>query len=297
MRKIILSISILLVISACSQNSKKEETNTFKKGVVKIITTYPNITYSTSLNYNEQNLIVGIVRLNNDYEELNVVCNYNNSIKPNKFEYYYEGVLSTFATAQVLNDSLIVSNFTISEGETIENTHDLYVYNKNSEIEQIVRYKRDNMGVWKIGGSKYEYQWENGNIVNLKCYIPTGFSPHDTTLSKSKIRGCIQLKLPKISDELAETGYTLYYESSYTYDDKNNPYNNTSISYLIMINNHNVSSNNPTSIEKKYTEGEKMSFKFTYKYNELGYPTMSDINLTTNMEDLEKVHYTREFIY
>ncbi len=295
MKNFIFFTIILAIVSSCSLNAKKADNNKLKKGVVKSRTVYDNSFYGFDLVYNEQNQISKIVD-SSDNSYIN--CAYNEEGLPIKFEYYFDGVLSNhkdidwFAT-----DSLYITKYNILGDKVIENYRETYYYNKDKQLAKIVRFKKDSLGTWQKRGSMYEFNWENGNMVKIECYVPVDYSTNDTIITNNEIKHGHFFDLDEISNDIIESGYSLFYESAYTYDNKNNPYNNTSVSMLILPNESNISVNNPVKIEKRYADGEVINFELKYEYNEDNYPTMTYISVTSNIEMLNKVEYTRHFVY
>lgn len=297
MKKLILPITILFVFFACSSNSEKKETNAFKKGAIEVITSFPNIIKSIKLTYGKHNLITNADRKVNNYNEAQVICKYNNLDVPSKFEFYFDNSLSHYKIVNCFTDSLHFTKFTILDKDTTENYRETYVYNQHKEMTNIIRYRKDSLGLWQKRGSKYDFEWENGNMVLIKCYVPVEYTTYDSIVPENEIDNKSLFELEELTNEIIKTGYTLYYKSKYTYDNKNNPFKNLSLSQFILPNELNISTNNPIAIKKTYSEGEEINFLLDYEYNDLGYPIMTDINVTSNIEGIEKAHYTREFKY
>ncbi len=294
MKKTLFPIILLVIFSACSLNSKTAENSKFEKGVIKIRTEYPNSTSGFDLTYDSQNQVIKITdSIDNSY----INCEYNKDGLPIKFKVFFNGVLSNYKVINWFTDSLHVDKFIIVDDEAIENCRETYFYNENKHLEKIIRYKKDSLGNWQKRGSKYEFKWENGNMTQIKCFVVADFANNDSLLLASETEDDNLFNLDEISDEIIKNGYTLFYVSTYTYDNKNNPYYNTSISQLILPNESNISANNPIAIEKKYTGGEVINFKLKYEYNESNYPTMTFISVTSNIEIIKKVEYTRSFGY
>jgi len=293
MKKFTLPALILIALSACSLSQKKAEVISFEKGPTDIITTYPNATDAISVSYNEINQIVKTSSTESSFASYT----YGETGLPIKAEFYFDNVLDHYKSIAWLNDSVTIANVFISGSDTTENARETYIFNATKEMTQITQYKKDSLGVWQKYGSKYEFEWINGNLMKIKCLVPKEYLYDDSTIMEQQNEDKSLTELSQIADQTIKEGYTLFYESTYTYDDKNNPYQKTSLAQLILPNKNNISTNNPLTINKKYSTGEDIKFELSYEYNDKGYPTISHVNIASNIEGFEKMEYTREFNY
>jgi uncharacterized protein YcfL len=295
MKSLIISIAITsLLFVACSSSTKENKnTTTFIKTLTEIKTVSPNIYNSSKMTYDDNNRIVEVKHSVNGFDDYKIECKYNKSNQISGLKTYYDNKLSICKHIEWFADSIRVTKYNVSDIDTTESSKEIYSYNSNKEITQIARYKKDSLSLWKEKGSKYEFEWNNGNITTVRCYVPEESTIEDTALIDNQ--NLFELK--ELTGDFIKKGYKLYFESKYTYDNKNNPYNNTSISAVIIPNKFNISKNNPLKVEKKYVDGEVIVFSFKYKYNDKGYPDFADVDVTSNIEGFEKLHYSREFKY
>ena len=294
MKNIIISTILVFLFAACTSNSKKADSKLYKKGATQIATIYPNVQSIYELNYNNHNQITKITDTD---VNIDLKYNYNKKGLIDKTTYYDNGVLFKYKTYKWFTDSLLISGFEITENATIENQREICFYNKSNEMIGVEQYEKDSVGEWHKIGSRYEFIWENGNMINIKCFIPSESIIQDSLIVDFETDKKGFGELDDLSNKINNIRYDLFYESTYTYDDKNNPYNDISISRIIFPNQHNISTNNPISIEKKYTGGDVINFTLEYEFNENNYPIMTNILVKSNMEGLEKVSFTREFKY
>lgn len=297
MKNLFILAVVLFLFAGCYSNSTKVNTKAFDKGVVLITTTFPNITSSTAVIYDGINQIKAI-NLDEDDEGFEIRIEYNKQGLPFKINHFYGDSIVSFKTIEWYKDSLQITKTIISGKEENSNFRETYFYNESKDIIKIVRYMKDDLGMWQKRGSKYEFEWDNGNMVKSLCYISGDHENNDSVIISNNTDDAHMFSLDDVShDRVKDDNYTLYYTSVYTYDSQNNPYKNTSITEILLPNESNISVNNPVTIEKKYAEGEEIKFTLDYVYNELGYPTKIVIDVTSNMEGLEKTQYTREFKY
>lgn len=296
MRNLFLYAIVLILASACSSNSEKSDNNVYKKHISSIVTVFPNITNDVGILYDEHNYINQIV-LGGDIDEAVIKIEYSALGLISKLDYFFDKALFSYKTIEWFTDSLHITKTTVSDSNDVASFRETYFYNDNKEMVGIDRYVEDSLGNWEKRGSKYEFEWNNGNMVKILCFIANEHEVDDSVIVSNNIDDANMFELDNVSNMVIHNGYTLYYESTYTYDDKNNPYENTSISQIILPNEGNISANNPVTIEKRYSEQEVINFRFNYVYNEEGYPTKSIVDVTSNIEGLEKTQYTRAFKY
>lgn len=291
MKNILTVIIVVAIFTACSSNTKKTDAKSFEKGITEILTTYPNNTDKLEIKYDEWNRIQTI--LNGDKS---ITIEYNKNDDPIKLMSYYNNELEFSETIESYTDSLHIIKSEIEDNKPTQTYKETYIYNDDKEMTGIFRYKKDSMGNWKKRGSKYEFYWKDGNLMTVKNFIPAEITISDSIRNYETENHSI-LELDEISDQLIEDGYTLFYESTYTYDNKKNPYVNTSISQLILPNLSNISKNNPIRIEKIYPSGETILQNFSNTYNENDFLISSLIKVTMPLEDSEYFEITREFKY
>jgi len=298
MRNLFIPIVVSLIIVACSTNSSKEQKKTFIKTVSEIKTIYPNVSNANKVIYNNDSIITKIIRTVNDYNDYIINIKYNKLNQISKLDIYFDSTLYVFKELKWFTDSLHIIKYEITDNDTVKESKETYIYNLNGEITEIIRYKEDSLGNWKRKGSKYEFIWENHNMINAKCYIPIENNNTDPINPDKEINKDEHMfELDNISNNLIKNGYKLYYESTYKYDNKNNPYNKISISSIILPNKTNISNNNPIKIEKKYVSGEVIKFTFDYKYNKNNYPTITNTKVTSNIDGYKEINYKKVFKY
>jgi len=293
MKKSIFAVTAVLIITliSCSSNIKKNKV-TYRKSFSDIVTNYPNIKFNTHYTYNDENQII---KVEDENTETTLKISYENNII-SRVDYYFEDSVSHYKKIRNFNDSIYITKYTPSVNGDIINYREVYYYNSNNQITKVMRYKKDSLNNWYQSGSMYEYEWENGNLAKTKCYMPIEAFEADSFNLEQNERPTLLVDKNE-PETFTYREYSLYFETTYKFDDKNNPYYNISVAKFILPNENVISKNNPIKVNKKYSNGEYLKFKRNYEYNEQGYPIKIAVEISSNIEGLEKMQYSKIFKY
>jgi hypothetical protein len=287
----VIAILIITLIS-CSSNIKKDNTPVFRKSFTGIVTAYPHIEFNTNYTYDNENKII---KVEDENTETTLKISYkDNAIS--KVDYYFENSITYYKKVKNFNDSIYITKYTPTANGDIINYREVYYYNSSNQITKVMRYKKDSLDNWYQSGSMYEYEWKDGNLAKTKCYMPIESFESDTFNLEQNERPSLLVD-KKEPETFTHREYSLFFETTYKFDNKNNPYKGISVEKFILPNENIISKNNPVEVLKKYSCGDYLKFIRKYEYNEQGYPVKVTVNVSSDMESIENTQYSKVFKY
>ncbi len=266
---------------------------------------YPSFKITFKFVYSEDNKVISTQKYIDDELENRINYSYSSSGLLKGFERYFNDILTDKISLSHLGDSveLIAKKF-VDEKWVKSSVLHLH-YNENLEMLSVKDFARNKDGEWDLVGSGYKYEWEEGNLSKAENWVFQVDTLGDNIKADDYIKRnsyiinerafAFQNKYYYDNNEIE-----LFYESTFEYDDKNNPFRDVSIASFIFPSDFNPSVNNTTSIVKAYTSGEKLILNATYVgYNEKNYPTKAlvKVKFVENDEESIQSEYQIEFVY
>lgn len=292
--RIILSLIALVFITSCAQKTTNKIA--YEKGLTELLINYPNFSEGYEIVYNDYNQITEIIGLE-DLSDGVIECKYNKLGKISMLEYYTNNKFAFHKEIEWASDSIHMIKID-SVNDTVTNfTKELFILNSEGNIAEIIRFIKNEEGDWKKRGSRYEFTWQDGNLIKSTCFVHNDVVAEDSVIAELESSETSMFDLDEISQSIIDEGYVVFYESTFTYDDKINPNTNTSITPILLPNKQNTSLNNPINVTKVYTNGDSIQSVYKYEYNESGYPVKANIDVTSNIEELPNVSFSKSFKY
>lgn len=306
-----ISMFVLLISISCTSVSNKK--GVIKKlGVVNqddcalnnITYNYIDHTLSFSFELNENNEVVkSIKKVNNEVER---VSSYEYNVDGNliKGEIFIEDTLVGQLDLIWSSDSVIITPVINFDGYW-NNLNTIHIQlNADKEVTRVEDFIEDSLGVKRHYGSGYKATWEQGNMQGLTNWIiksdslggnveAEGYMTDDAVLLNSRTF-VYEDRMFFDNVEIEK-----FYDATFEYDDKNNPFRTISLAEVVLPSDFNTSVNNPIKVIKTYGSGEIITFNYSYQYNEDDYPIEAIVKVVYNSGDGEEIlkEYTVEYNY
>ncbi len=309
---LVLTFIAILFLSVSCQNPKQVENGIKVIGEVnegdcllqELKYHYSNFELSFYFTYSEDNKVISTKKYIDNKLEQKVDYKYSSDGLIIGLERFFNDTLSDKCILNYLDDSIEFIVMNLVENNWVKSNVLQLHYNENNEIVKVEDFEKKDDGEWDFFGSGYNHKWVDGKLTETQNWV----FQIDTLGDVIKADGFIKKNASVINDRafMYDNKYyydnneiELFYESTFEYDSKNNPFRDISLARFIFPSDFNASVNNPTTIVKTYTSGEKLMLNTTYEYNDKNYPVKANVQVKfeSEIDNSPETEYTIEYSY
>jgi hypothetical protein len=219
---------------------------------------------------------------------------YNSQGKLERIEMYDEGVMESLMEIGWSGNTATISYFWIEDGTlTSSNFKEVYSFNEKNEVTKIESFAKWGGETW-IMYSYDNFSWLNGNVTKIEEYYldwgakssVAGLRSHKGLFLRTPVKP--DFALEEIFEKSEALDFVKEYTTTFTYDDKFNPFSPHEAFRLLTGWASFMSKNNVlTETELEHYDNTEEVSSYTYEYNTRNFPlkmNMTSGNYTTQWE-------------
>ena len=232
---------------------------------------------SMTFQYDTNNRLIRFNEEDNDYQQFT----YNSSGQLIKIEYFDEGVLEDYGDYTYSGNTVtLLYTYQDDEQGWVADDKEVYELNSSNQIVKIEYFNNDE-GVWIKRGT-IENTWQNGNVVVQSVYRSEQWKGEEKSFSKRlKQQRKHRTSATEIQNiNFVKGDFIKVRTTTYTYDNKNNPFSSqVAFHFLdedVMFNSKN---NVITETDIRHQDNnETITYTYSYSYNEYDFPSSMDFS-------------------